>query len=229
MNIVSPSPLGHVRITLEEDEVLHVLHSKSILAYNGSPLGREDKLMGIGGAFRKKKWIRSRLQGPSSFLLGLPAGYSFQALDIGEGSNLLFDFRHVVFFSEGMNARSKVLKLKTAWITKELIRVKFSGPGKLGVITVGDLATMQLDPEIPLFVDKSALVAYPEDASIHLTVYGNSLASQHMNVQWELKGSGPVLIQTGSQDRQLEAKLSEDGWFKRLLRELLPFGSVYIK
>lgn len=229
MNIVSPPPLGHVRVTLEEEEALHVLHSKAILSYQGSPLGREDKLMGLGGAFRKKKWIRTRLQGPSSFLLGLPAGFSFEAIEIPAESNLLFDFRHVVFFTEGMNYRSKVLKLKTAWITKELIRIKFSGPGKLGIISVGDIATMQLDPEIPLFVDTSALVAYPEDASIQLSVYGNSLASQHMNVQWELRGTGPVLIQTGSRDRQLETKLTEDGWIKRLLRELLPFGSVYIK
>src|SRR5690606_16388432 len=128
-----------------------------------------------------------------------------------------------------MSHRSKVLKLKTAWITREFIRIKFSGPGKLGIITVGDITTMQLDPETPLFVDTSALVAYPEDATIRLAVYGNSLASQHMNVQWEMRGTGPVLIQTGSRDRQLENKLSEDGWIKRLLREVLPFGSVYIK
>jgi hypothetical protein len=60
-------------------------------------------------------------------------------------------------------------------------------------------------------------------------VYGNSLASQHMNVQWELRGKGPVLIQTGSRDSGLESRLGDEGWFKRLLREVLPFGSVYIK
>ncbi|MFC6331746.1 AIM24 family protein [Paenibacillus septentrionalis] len=229
MNISAPPPIGHVRIQLEAEETLHVLHAKAIMAYQGSPLGREDKLMGLGGVYRKKKWIRSRLQGPASFMLGLPAGFSLETLDIPEDSNLLFDFRHVVFFTEGIHYQSKILKLKTAWITKELIRIKFSGPGKLGVISVGDIATMQLDPVTPLFVDTSALVAYPEDASIRLAVYGNSLASQHMNVQWELRGTGPVLVQTGSRDRQLENKLTDEGWFKRLLRELLPFGSVYIK
>lgn len=229
MNVILPPPIGHVHITLEDDETLHVLHSKAIISYQGSPLGREDRLMDIGGVYRKKKWIRTRLQGPSSFLLGLPAGFSMESIDIPTESNLLFDFRHVIFFSEGMNFRSKVLKLKTAWITKEFIRIKFSGPGKLGIITVGDIVTLQLDPITPLFVDTSALVAYPEDASIRLSVYGNSLASQHMNVQWELCGTGPVLVQTGSRDRQLENRLSEDGWIKRLLREVLPFGSVYIK
>lgn len=229
MNIISPSPIGHVRITLDEAETLHVLHSKAIISYQGSPIGREDKLMGLGGAYRKKKWIRSRIQGPSSFLLGLPTGFMLETLDIAEESHLLFDFRHVVFYSEGMSFQSKVLKLKTAWITKELIRIKFSGPGKLGILTAGDVATMQLHPEIPLFVDARALIAYPEDASISLSVYGNSLASQHMNVQWEMRGTGPVLIQTGSIDRQLENQLAEDSWIKRLLREILPFGSVYIK
>lgn len=229
MKITAPSPIGHVRITMSGDEAMHVLHSKSIIAYQGAPRSREDRFMDIGGVFRKKKWIRSRLQGPSEFLLGLPAGFSLESFDIPEESSLLFDFRHVVFFTDGMTFKSKILKLKTAWITRELVRIKFSGPGKLGIITVGDITTMQLDPIQPLFVDKSALIAYPEDAAIRLSVYGNTLASQHMNVQWEMRGSGPVLIQTGSRDRQMEDKLSEDGWFKRLLREVLPFGSVYIK
>ncbi len=229
MKITAPPPIGHVRVQLDEEETLHVLHSKSIVAYQGLPRSREDKLMDIGGVFRKKKWIRSKLQGPSTFVLGLPAGFSMEAFEIPEESHLLFDFRHVVFFSDGMSFRSKVLKLKTAWITREFIRIKFSGPGKLGIITAGDITTVQLDPEIPLFVDTSALIAYPEDAAIKLSVYGNSLASQHMNVQWELTGSGPVLIQTGSLDRQLEEKMKDDGWIKRLLREVLPFGGVYIK
>jgi uncharacterized protein (AIM24 family) len=229
MNITVPALIGHARITLDADDTLHVLHSRSIIAYQGDPRGREDRFMDIGGMYRKKKWVRSRLQGPSEFLLGLPAGFSLLTIDVPEESNLLFDFRHVAFFSDGMTYKSKILKLQTAWITRELVRMRFSGPGKLGVITVGDITSIQLDPERPLYVDKSALVAYPEDASIELSVYGNPLASQSMNVQWELRGRGPVLIQTGSRDVQLQDKLTDDGWFKRLLREVLPFGSVYIK
>lgn len=229
MKIIAPPPIGHVRISLTEEEALHVLHSKSIIAYQGGPQSREDRFMDLGGVYRKKKWIRSRLQGPSEFLLGLPAGFSLESFSIDEQSNLLFDFRHVAFFSEGMTFKSKILKWKTAWITRELVRIKFSGPGTLGILTVGDMTSMQLDPVQPLFVDKNALIAYPEDASIRLSVYGNPLASQHMNVQWEMRGTGAVLIQTGSRDRQLEDKLTDDSWIKRLLRELLPFGSVYIK
>ncbi|MNF95303.1 hypothetical protein D3C84_780480 [compost metagenome] len=80
-----------------------------------------------------------------------------------------------------------------------------------------------------MFVEAGALVAYPGTATIRLSVYGNQLASQHMNVQWELSGSGPVLIQTGSRDAELEAQLQDGGLIKRILREVLPFGSVYIK
>lgn len=229
MKIATPSPTGYVRVQLDEGDALHVLHPSSIVAYQGDPRGREDRFSDIGGAYRKKKWIRSRLQGTSEFLLGLPPGCSLETIDIPADSSLLFDFRHVALFSDGMTFKSKILKWKTAWITRELIRIKFSGPGTLGVLTAGDMASIQLHPERPLFVDKSALIAYPEDAEIKLSVYGNSLASQHMNVQWELRGKGPVLIQTGSRDTGLQDKLTGDGWFKRLLREVLPFGSVYIK
>lgn len=229
MKLTTPPPAGHVKVELEAADVLHVLHPKAIMAYQGAPRSREDRFLDVGGAIRKKKWIRSRLQGPSRFLMGLPAGYSLEAIDIPAESNLLFDFRHVALFTDGMSYRARILKWKTAWITRELVRIKFSGPGTLGVLSAGDLATIQLHPEQPLFVDKNALVAYPEDAEIRLSVYGNTLASQHMNVQWELKGRGPVLVQTGSRDTGLEDKLSGDGWFKRILREMLPFGSVYIK
>lgn len=185
--------------------------------------------MDLGGVLRKKRWIRSRLQGPSRFLMGLPAGYTLEAIDIPEDSQLLFDFRHVAMFTDGMTYKAKIVKWKTAWITRELVRIQFTGPGMLGVLSAGDLATIQLHPEQPLFVDKNALIAYPEQAEIRLSVYGNTIASQHMNVQWELKGRGPVLLQTGSRDTGLEDKLTNDGWLKRLLREVLPFGSVYIK
>ena len=229
MKVTTPAPIGHSRITLDANETVHVLHSKSIVAYQGAPKSREDRFMDLGGAYRKKKWIRSKLQGPAMFVLGLPAGYSLETIEIPAESNLLFDFRHIAFYTDGMGLKSVILRMKTAWITRELVRMKFTGPGMIGVLTVGDMTAMQLDPEQPLFVDAASLIAYPEDATIRLSVYGNTLASQYMNVQWELRGTGPVLIQTGSRDKQLEEKLQEDGWLKRLLREVLPFGSVYIK
>src|SRR5690606_28529348 len=154
--------------------------------------------------FRKKRWIRSKLSGPCTFLLGLPAGCMLVPVEIPRDSSLLFDFRHVALFTEGISYKSRILKMKTAWITRELVRMRFTGPGTIGVITTGDLATVQLSPDTPLFVDAGSLVAYPEAAEIRLTVYGNSLASQYMGVQWELRGTGPVMIQTGTRDRQLE-------------------------
>lgn len=229
MNISAPPSTGHIRIELDAGESLHVLHPQSIAAFHGNPRAREDRFMDLGGAFRKKRWTRSRLTGPCRFILGLPPGFTLELIDIPEEGNLLFDFRHVMLFNEGVTMRSKILKWKTAWITRDLVRMKFNGPGVVGVLSAGALAVEQLDPETPLFVDKNALIAYPEDADIRLSVYGNTLASQQMNVQWELSGRGPVLIQTGSRDTSLLDKLANDNWFKRLLREILPYGSVYIK
>lgn len=229
MNITVPSQIGHVHITLADQDKLHVLHPKSIIAYQGAPQHREDRLMDLAGVYRKKKWIRSLLTGPSEFILGLPAGCSLETIQITEKSDLLFDFRHIIFFSDGMTLKSVVQKMKNVWITKELVRMRFTGPGYLGIITTGDVKSIQLHPERPLYVETGALVAYPANASIQLSVYGNKLASQHMNVQWEIKGNGPVLIQTGSYDPELEEQLQNSSFIKRILRELLPFGGVYIK
>ncbi|MBD2867896.1 AIM24 family protein [Paenibacillus arenilitoris] len=229
MNITVPVQTGHVHVALEEADKLHVLHPKSIIAYQGEPLSREDRFMDLAGMYRKRRWIRSLLTGPSEFILGLPAGCTLETVDIGEQSDLLFDFRHVIFFSEGMRLKPVIQKLKNVWITKELVRMRFSGPGRLGLITAGDMKAIQLHPDRPLYVETGALVAYPEHATIRLSVYGNKLASQHMNVQWEIRGRGPVLIQTGSRDAELEEQLQSGGFVKRILRELLPFGGIYIK
>jgi Uncharacterized conserved protein len=229
MNIETPARIGHVQISLQESDKLHLLHPKSIVAFQGSPQHREDNLMNLSRIYHKRKMIQSQLQGPSELVVGLPAGCSLEVVEINKQVNLLFDLRHIMFFTDGIQMKSIVQKLKNAWITKELTRMRFYGDGRLGIITAGDMITIQLQPDTPLFVEARALIAYPDTADIRLSVYGNQLASQHMNVQWELRGSGPVLIQTGSRDAKLGEQLQDDGLIKRILREALPFGSVYIK
>ncbi|ANE45608.1 hypothetical protein SY83_04045 [Paenibacillus swuensis] len=229
MRIEAPAPVGHIRIALESAEALQVLHPKAIVAFQGSPQLREDKFMDLAKVYHKRKWIRARLRGPCEFILALPPGCSYSMVPVEADSNLMFDFRHVLFFTDGMGLRNKVQKIRNAWITREWVRMKFSGPGSLGLVTVGELATVQLRVDEPLFVEAGSLVAYPEDARIELSVYGNPLASQHMSVQWKITGTGPVLIQTGSTDTGLIEHLHKDGLVKRVLRELLPFGSVYVR
>jgi len=229
MIVTTPNQVGHAHISLEAEDALHVFHPKSIIAFQGSPLLREDRFMDFAGVFRKKKWIRSRISGPSEFIIGLPPGCALETIPIEADSNLLFDFKHVLFFSENMQAKSVIQRMKNIWITRELVRIRFSGPGTLGLMTKGDIKVIQLKPDYPLFVDTNALIAYPDNASIKLSVYGNQLASQHMGVQWELSGSGPVLIQTGSTNAELEDQLQGGGFIRRVLRELLPFGGIYIK
>lgn len=229
MDITTPNMLGHAHISLQQDDALHVFHPKSIIAFQGSPKLREDRFMDLAGVFRKRKWIRSRIAGPSEFIIGLPPGCALETIEIPENSDLLFDYKHVLFFSDGMSFKSVVQKMKNIWITHELMKMRFSGPGTIGIMTKGDVKAIQLKPDCPLFVETNALVAYPENASIKLSVYGNKLASQHMQVQWEIVGSGPVLVQTGSTNTELEDQLQNGGLIRRLLRELLPFGGIYIK
>lgn len=229
MKIVTPARLGHVHVSLEEEDKLHLLHPKSVVAYQGMGHHREDRFMNLSGIYHKRAMIQSLFQGPSELVVGLPAGCSLEMVEIAANSDMLFDLRHVMFYSDGLRMKAIVQKLTNAWITKELTRIRFTGPGSIGIITSGDLTAVQLHPDKPLFVKAGALVAYPGTASIHLSVYGNPLASQHMNVQWKLQGTGPVLIQTGSRDPELEAKLQGDSLIKRILREVLPYGNVYIK
>ncbi|MFC3345831.1 hypothetical protein ACFOHW_26215 [Paenibacillus abyssi] len=63
---------GHVLISLTEEDRLHILHPGQIIAYKGNPSGREDRFMDLAGMYRKRRWIRSKISGPSELLLGLP-------------------------------------------------------------------------------------------------------------------------------------------------------------
>src|SRR5690554_162052 len=107
MKVTTPGHIGHVRIQLEDTDTLHVLHPQSMIAYQGTPHNREDRFMDLAAAARKRKWIRSRMKGPSEMIIALPAGCSLESIEIPEISNLLFDFRHIMFFTEGMALKSR--------------------------------------------------------------------------------------------------------------------------
>jgi uncharacterized protein (AIM24 family) len=91
------------------------------------------------------------------------------------------------------------------------------------------LYPIELDPEKPLYVDIQCLVAYPQHVSLTPCVYGNTLASQHMNYHWEIKGTGTVLLQPCKPDKRLDEHMQNDSFMRRLLREVIPFGGVFIK
>lgn len=219
-----------VSLRLEEGESIHVLHPRQIISFQGNSNQREDRLMDITGMYRKRKLIQSHISGPSQFMIGLPAGYSMQTIPIQDDSDLLFEWKHILFYTEGMRVERKVQTFKNAIITRELVKMKFSShDGQLGILSHGPLHRIELDPDLPTYIDVGCLVAYPENATLTPRVYGNTLASQHMNYHWEIVGRGYALVQTGKSDSQLEQDIEGDGFIRRILREVIPFGGILIK
>ncbi|PYI52910.1 AIM24 family protein [Paenibacillus flagellatus] len=214
---------------LAEGEAVHVLHPQQIAAFRGESARREDKLMNLQGMYRKKKLIRSKLSGPSSVLLSLPGGYTLHSLKLGGNEDLLFEFRHLLYYTEGVRMQSVMQSFKNVIATKDVMRMKFAGDGAIGLIAAGPLYEWKLDPVTPSYIDARALIAYPHNARLELSVYGNHLASQHMNYQWKMTGEGSALLQTGRPDARLEQFVGQDGLLKRLLREIVPFGGVWFK
>jgi len=217
------------RFRLEEGELTHVLHPKQIVAYRGRPEGRSDRFMDLKGMYRKRKLLRADLAGPCEFLAALPPGYHMKDVRLEGGSDLLFELRHLFYYTGGIRMESKLLRMKMMLASQELWKMKFSGTGHIGILTNGPVYELELHPEEPLFVDARCVVAYPEQARIELCVYGNHLASQHMSYHWKMSGTGQVLVQAGPSNRELEQELNGDGLIKRFFREVLPFGGVFIK
>ncbi|MCL6459284.1 MAG: AIM24 family protein [Gorillibacterium sp.] len=217
------------RLKLSEGEQIHLLHPKTLVAFRGAPRLREDRLMNFKGMYRKRKLIRSDISGPSELILALPVGHHLKIVMIEEGADLLFDIRSVLLYGSGISLKSVILKIKNMLVTRDFMKMKFTGSGPVGILSRGPLYEMKLDSDIPVYVDLRCLVAYPENAKVDLCVYGNHLASQHMNYQWEIRGKGTVLLQTGTTDRELESEMSNESFIRRVLRETIPFGGVFIK
>lgn len=218
-----------VTFSLKEEDLVSVLHPDQIVAYRGPSQGRSDRLMNVKGMYRKKKLIRADISGPSQFTAALPAGFSLREIEVAEGQDLLYDFRHVFFYTQGVQMQTRLLKLKNMLVTRDAIKMKFSGSGSIGILTQGPVCKAKLHPTEPLYVSAGSIVAYPENASLDLTVYGNHLASQHMDYHWKLTGEGFVLFQAGRQNHRLVRDMNDDSVIRRFLREAIPFGGVFIK
>ncbi|UNK19731.1 AIM24 family protein [Paenibacillus sp. N3/727] len=218
-----------VTFSLQEGDVAHILHPDQIVAYRGPSHGRSDRLMNVKGMYRKQKLIRADISGPSQFTAALPRGFNMREIQLTDNQDMLYDFRHVFFYTKGINMQTRILKIKNMFITRDAIKMKFSGIGSIGILTQGPVCEAKLHPTEPLYVDAGSIIAYPENAKLELTVYGNHLASQHMNYHWKLTGEGFVLFQAGRQNQQLEREMNDEGIIKRFLREVIPFGGVFIK
>ncbi|ANS76885.1 hypothetical protein AWM70_21770 [Paenibacillus yonginensis] len=214
---------------LSEGETAHVLHPGQIIAYRGASAGRADRLMDVKGMYRKHKLIRADLTGPCEFIAVLPPGYSLKPVELQTGSDLLYDYRHLFYYTDGVTIQSRILSVKNMLITRDAIKMKFSGLGQIGLLTEGHVVEAALHPSEPLYVQASSVIAYPENARMELAVYGNHLASQHMSYHWKITGLGSVLLQAGRESRKLEDSLQNESLFKRILREVIPFGGVFIK
>lgn len=220
---------GVVEAELSAGERLHVLYPRQIAAYRGAPSNREDRFTEWSALLRRKKWIQTRLTGPCSCLIALPAGYTATLLPLEQGGDLLFDYNSLLFHSDGIELRHVLQTVKNWAVTRDWFRVKLSGEGQIGLLTRGPLHPWRLDPEIPSFIEAGSLVAYPENAVLQWGVYGNHLAAQRMRYQWKITGHGHALIQHSPHGYGSEGPDREDGWIKRLLQETLPFGNVWIK
>ncbi|WP_138494981.1 AIM24 family protein [Paenibacillus pinistramenti] len=215
---------------IQEGETVHVLHPGQIIAYRGPSAGRADRLMDVKGMYRKRKLIRADLKGPSEFIAALPPGYSLKPLQLKAGSDLLYDYKHLFYYTDGVTMQSRILNVKNMLITRDAVKMKFSGQGQIGLLTEGHVVEAGLHPAEPLYVQASSVIAYPENARMELAVYGNHLASQHMSYHWKITGEGSVLLQAGRESsRKLEDNLQDESLFKRILREVIPFGGVFIK
>jgi uncharacterized protein (AIM24 family) len=66
-------------------------------------------------------------------MLGVPEGYYVGTVPIAEEDDLLFEFKHVLFYTEGVRFQTHVQSVRNAVITRDLVKMRFQGMGTLGL------------------------------------------------------------------------------------------------
>ncbi len=125
----------HGTIALNKDESVCVLHPNQIIAFQGDSTKRVDSFMKLPGMYRKKRFVQSTIHGPSQFMLGLPEGFYLSTVPIEADDDLLYEFKHVLFYKVGITFRTHIQTVRNAMITRDFIRMRFQGPGVLGRYT----------------------------------------------------------------------------------------------
>lgn len=150
-----PSTMGGQAVTfdLQPGDRLHILHPGQVIAYRGPAAQRSDKLLDIKGIYRKRKLIRSDYSGPCQLVAAFPPSVGLKTLTLTKGSDWLYDFRQLFYYTEGIHMETRVLSMKNMMITRDAVKVKFSGRGQIGVLTQGQVLELPLHPEEPLYVE----------------------------------------------------------------------------
>ena len=100
-----------VTFSLIQDDRLHILHPQQIVAFRGASNSRQDKFMNISGMYRKKL-IKSEITGPCQFVCRPSPGFTMKEVQLTDYSDLLYDFRHLFFYSKVSPCRPKFKRSK---------------------------------------------------------------------------------------------------------------------
>ncbi len=219
-----------VTLDLAEGEKLHVLHPQQIIAYRGPSSGRSDKLMNIKGMYRKHKLIQADFTGACRLIAALPPGFSLKMIELEGGDDLLYDFRNLFWYSSGIHMRTKLLSMKNMLFSRDVIKMKFDGivPDRSIDSGTGMPGTASSNRADVCRCKQRHCLSRKRQAGAD-SVWQPFGTSQHMNYHFKMTGHGTVLFHAGEHHRRLQQDMNDDGVIKRFLREVIPFGGVFIK
>ncbi|GAF08592.1 hypothetical protein JCM16418_2676 [Paenibacillus pini JCM 16418] len=147
-----------VSFSLTKGDQMHILHPEQIVAYRGPSDGRSDRFMNVNGMYRKRRLIQADMSGPCQFTAALPPGFAMKTVELNEGSDLLYEFRNLFFYSQGVTMQTRILRIKNMLITRDAVKMKFSGTGTIGILTEGAVCETELHPSQRFILMRVALL-----------------------------------------------------------------------
>ncbi len=220
--------LQTVKISLaDSSDKIHVLEPATIIMFHGEGNLREDRRVKITHAFAGNRLYESLISGPSEFILALPAGCYVNVVPVT--SELLFDVKNILFYSDSMAVKRKRQSWFNMVATSSITRYEFKGLGEVGIMSGGPIISQALD-DTTCYVDINSLIALPKSAKIEVAVYGNVKAEQHMAWQFLITGSGTILIDAASATAVLstQGQKSKDNILVRAIKDNVPGANIFI-
>ena len=162
-------------------------------------------------------------------VLAVPPGCYITIIDFKENEEMLYDYKNLLFISQGIKAHRVLQKIKNMLISRPIFKVKFSGTGKVGLISGGALHSIALNNENSVFVKLGNLVSLPTTARWELCTYGNELAVQNGGLHYQITGTGNILIEAISSREYIQQMQREtDVIGIRILKEYVPGANIII-
>lgn len=230
-----------IEIKLQEGDILMLLEPESLIMYEGNPENIKKEYIDFCKyedrkiLFTKNTLTKTIIEGTSNLLISLPREFFISVLPIKEATPLFYNFKNVIFYTNGVSFSTKSIKIKE--FTKSIVMgtlffTRFTGNGYVGMVNNAELFKKNISKISSVLINKNSIFAIPESAIVKLIPVGNELHAHTTNPMCAVRGTkeyGEYIVYQGANVGFTSQQLKPENIVKRFIKEFVPGASTIWK